>query len=545
MSQQYINVGAQPNDGLGDPIRTAFEKTNENFTELYANDANINLSNISTNIIPSANLTYSLGNSTRWWSNAWIGANTLYIGGVPLGVTGNTLVVDGNSVVTTSNTGNAVIGNLAVSDTTIATDTGNIFISATNSYSWQFGENGNLTTPGNIIVNGAVSATGNIQGSYILGNGAFLTGLPAGYSNSNAASFLAVFGSNTISSTGTITTTANVTGGNILTAGILSSTGNITAGNITTDGTISVGGITLNGNLIVGQGPTLTIDPNGAGGTDGNVVITGNLTVQGTTTTINSNSITTNDLQINMANNAANATSANNGGIEVGPAGAPYATLLYNTASNVWVASLGISSVGNLSTGTNLIATGNVSGGNILTNNSISAGGNVTGAYILGNGSQLTGLPAGYADSNAASFLAVFGSNTISSTGTITTTANVTGGNILTSGIITATGNITGAYILGNGSQLTGLPAGYANSNVSSFLSVYGDNTISSTGNIITTANVSGGNLVSAGNVSFGNFTIYQSGSKLYFAYNGTAVFSFDSTGTMIAANNVTAAGTP
>jgi hypothetical protein len=76
-------------------------------------------------------------------------------------------------------------------------------------------------------------------------------------------------------------------------------------------------------------------------------------------------------------------------------------------------------------------------------------------------------------------------------------------------------------------------------------LSAYGANTISSTGNITTTANISAGNLVSTGNISFGNFTIYQSGSKLYFAYNGTAVFSFDSSGTMIAANNVTAAGTP
>jgi hypothetical protein len=41
MSQQYINIGAQPNDGLGDPIRTAFEKTNENFTQLYAETGNI------------------------------------------------------------------------------------------------------------------------------------------------------------------------------------------------------------------------------------------------------------------------------------------------------------------------------------------------------------------------------------------------------------------------------------------------------------------------------------------------------------------------
>jgi hypothetical protein len=36
MTQQIINVGTSPNDGLGDPIRTAFEKCNNNFSELYS-----------------------------------------------------------------------------------------------------------------------------------------------------------------------------------------------------------------------------------------------------------------------------------------------------------------------------------------------------------------------------------------------------------------------------------------------------------------------------------------------------------------------------
>ena len=35
MSQQNINIST-PNDHLGDPIRTAFLKSNENFTELYS-----------------------------------------------------------------------------------------------------------------------------------------------------------------------------------------------------------------------------------------------------------------------------------------------------------------------------------------------------------------------------------------------------------------------------------------------------------------------------------------------------------------------------
>jgi hypothetical protein len=36
MTQQIIDIGAAPNDGTGDTIREAFEKVNENFTDLYA-----------------------------------------------------------------------------------------------------------------------------------------------------------------------------------------------------------------------------------------------------------------------------------------------------------------------------------------------------------------------------------------------------------------------------------------------------------------------------------------------------------------------------
>ena len=36
MTQQVIDIGAAPNDGTGDTIREAFDKVNDNFTELYA-----------------------------------------------------------------------------------------------------------------------------------------------------------------------------------------------------------------------------------------------------------------------------------------------------------------------------------------------------------------------------------------------------------------------------------------------------------------------------------------------------------------------------
>jgi hypothetical protein len=35
MAKQTINIGSSPNDGTGDPLRDAMDKTNDNFTELY------------------------------------------------------------------------------------------------------------------------------------------------------------------------------------------------------------------------------------------------------------------------------------------------------------------------------------------------------------------------------------------------------------------------------------------------------------------------------------------------------------------------------
>jgi len=36
MAKQVIGIGTTANDGTGDPLRTAMDKTNDNFTELYA-----------------------------------------------------------------------------------------------------------------------------------------------------------------------------------------------------------------------------------------------------------------------------------------------------------------------------------------------------------------------------------------------------------------------------------------------------------------------------------------------------------------------------
>jgi len=36
MSREVINVGSAPNDGTGDPIRTAYIKCNNNFAEIFS-----------------------------------------------------------------------------------------------------------------------------------------------------------------------------------------------------------------------------------------------------------------------------------------------------------------------------------------------------------------------------------------------------------------------------------------------------------------------------------------------------------------------------
>ena len=50
MTQQYINIGTNPNDGTGDVMRVSFTKVDNNFSELYFTTANLtsNLSNLST-----------------------------------------------------------------------------------------------------------------------------------------------------------------------------------------------------------------------------------------------------------------------------------------------------------------------------------------------------------------------------------------------------------------------------------------------------------------------------------------------------------------
>lgn len=78
------------------------------------------------NIIPAANVTYSLGNSTSQWKDLWVSNSTIYINSVPMTVVGNTLQIDGQPVLSNgsdmsvSTTGNLSAGNISVSTGTIS-----------------------------------------------------------------------------------------------------------------------------------------------------------------------------------------------------------------------------------------------------------------------------------------------------------------------------------------------------------------------------------------------------------------------------------------
>ena len=502
-----------------------------------------NLAAFGTNpISTSGNITggYILGNGSQLtgiaasYGNANVAANLAAFGTNPISTTGNITggnLFTGGSGGAISGTGNITAGNLITGG--ILSATGNI-------------TGGNVSATA--LTGTIVSVTGNVTGNYFIGNGSQLTGLPATYGNANVAANLAAFGTNPISTSG------NITGGNLITGGsggAISGTGNITAGNLITGGLVSATGNIIGGNLnSVGL---ISV----SGNVTGNYFLGNGALLTGVITSV-----------ANINNGTSNVTVVSSGGnITIGVAGTSnvvvfassgeYVTGVVSATGNITggnlvtsgsggaISGTGNITAGNLLTSGILSATGNVTGnffignGSQLTgisssygnanvvanlaalgNNPISTTGNVTGNYFIGNGSQLTGIVSSYGNANVAANLAAFGSNPISTTGnvtggnilgganvnatthtgtTVSVTGNITGGNINAAGLslsgnvisalissanITTTANISGSYLLGNGSQLTGLPVTYGNANVAANLAAFGNNPISTGGNI-------------------------------------------------------------
>jgi hypothetical protein len=347
--------------------------------------------------------------------------------------------------------------------------------------------NSNMLVTGNITA--GAGGSGNVTATYFIGNGSQLTGLPATYSNTNVAAYLLTNTSNVSANyfigNGSLLTT--ITGGNV-TGTVANATYATTAGTVTT---AAQPNITSLGTLI---------DAN----ISGNLLVSGNLTVNGTTEYTNVTNLYVKDPIIEMGGAANGGALSSNDGKDRG-------TLLHYYTTTPVDAFMGWDN-----SNTEFGFGSNVSiASEVITWNTY---GNVRASYYLGNGSQLTGVAATTATTaatvttNAQPNITSVGTlSSLTISGLLTTTAggikvgniqdpsgtntiSLLNSNVSVTGNLSVgtggTGNVTATYFIGNGSQLTGLPATYANANVANYLPTYTGNFSPSNLTVSTSANL-------------------------------------------------------
>ena len=339
-----------------------------------------------------------------------------------------------------------------------------------------------------------------------------------------------------------------------------------TSGEITID---SGSSITLGsgGTVTIGLADTIT----GNRTFSNDIIITGNLTVNGTTTTVNSNTVNIGDNLI-VLNSDETGTPSQNAGIEIERGTSTNATLIWDEANDIWEAGLSGSEVPLVTTTASQTLTNKTISGasntlsNIanasLTNSSITIagtstalGGSITAATILGGTGVISGsagLPAGIVSgSSQITLSSTTGYSTFSSSVAATNASQDTTINTLSSSVasrlvtlegkditITLTGDVTGTGTitdLGNVSFATTVAAnsvalgtdttGNYMSDVTAGTGVSithtpgeGSNATIAIGQAVgTTSNVTFGNVTATGTVSgstftgLGNLTTYSS----------------------------------
>ena len=247
MSEQKINIGTVPNDGTGDPLRTAFIKVDGNFDELYGDNANVvNSINLllatSSGLVNSANtLNLQLIGATSNIGNVYLQANAAYVAGNNAGLAANVAGIVANNIGYYANTtlgpsANNYAGFMA--NTRVANTTNTVFA-------------GNFITSNGVYVPGTYTGPFNdgIIIDYVTGVGRFTAGTLDGYSFYNNYGNPTLLSS--ISSTGAFTT-----------AGGLYSLGTYTG--IYSDG-IVVDYVTGGGRISVGGSDTITFYNSGVG----------------------------------------------------------------------------------------------------------------------------------------------------------------------------------------------------------------------------------------------------------------------------------------
>ena len=103
---------------------------------------------------------------------------------------------------------------------------------------------------------------------------------------------------------------------------------------------LRIDNVKIDGNTISTTTGSLVLDPS-PDGSNGTLVVQGDLQVQGTTTTINSTDLSINDKNITLADGAADSSQADGGGITLDGANA---TIIYDATTDKWVFNKDISS---------------------------------------------------------------------------------------------------------------------------------------------------------------------------------------------------------
>ena len=216
--------------------------------------------------------------------------------------TGNLLAYNGSEFVNTSTLSNIT----ALDATTTATIETAIAAAPNNFTSLNISGVSTVTSLNatNINASGIVTATSGFVGN-VTGN---LTGNVTGNINSSGVSTVTSLNASSLNVSGIVTAAQFVIGASGVAIGI-------------------------NTNTISGPA-TITIDPAAVGDNTGLVVIKGDLQIDGTTTTVNSTTMTVDDINITLASGAANSAAANGAGITIDGASA---TLLYASTGDKWV----------------------------------------------------------------------------------------------------------------------------------------------------------------------------------------------------------------
>ena len=369
---------------------------------------------------------------------------------------------------------------------------------------------------------GNVTTTANVQGAYLLGNGAFITGLPAGYSNADVANYLASNAAVTILTTGNVTTTANLQGAYVLgngafLTGIATSSysnanvANYLASNANVTVSIGTGNITTQGNirsraLYLGSQQDVTYQ------VPGNITLAGGALDNNANISIIANGSMTTSYVLSLPAGTPNA-----GEVLTVQSFGPYSGV-GQTANLTWSAQSG-GSYGNSNVASYLqVYNGNALFGNVTVSRDavilgnlrvegnttyinvtdlviedkdiiVAANANATMTDLDGAGLQIGNISAGgnitFFYDSASNIMALSHGLSIANT-------------LFVEGNIEATGNVLAEYVdanyfVGNGALLTGLNfTNYSNANVANYLASNANVTITTIGNITTTANIAG-----------------------------------------------------